>query len=387
MAISRARASRERPGIGDDTGLEPPDGLPSPRPLADRALVRAGVLAWSIAGLVVVGAGVLFLLSKLSVVVVPLVLAVFPAAVLVLPATALKQRGVPPAAAALLVEVAALGLLTALFMTLAPAVASQLAGLATELEEGYTEVRRFLAVGPLGLETLPFDQVVERFRAQAVANSSNVTSRLLEAGIVVVEGFAGLALGLFALFFYLKDGGRIAGWIRDLFPARLRQDVHDIGDRIWFTIGAYIRGLLIIGLVDALAIGTGLLALRVPLALPLAVLVFFGALFPIVGAFLAGTVAVLVALATNGIGAAVAVLVLIVVVQQVEGHVLTPVLLGRATEMHPLGVITALGAGALLMGVLGAFLAVPVVASVARALAFLRNRRDEARAGVQSAGG
>jgi putative heme transporter len=377
MAISRARAARERAGIGEDLDPEPAAEPRPSRPLTERPLVRAGVLAWSVAGLALIAAGVLFLLSRMTVVIVPLVLAVFPAAVLVLPTTALKRRGVPPALAALLVLVGAIGVLSALFATLAPSVAGQLAGLATELEEGYTEVRRFLAFGPLGIETLPFDQVVESFRAQAVENSSNVTSRLLEAGILVVEGFAGLALGLFALFFYLKDGGRIAAWIRDLFPARLRADVHGIGDRVWFTIGAYIRGLLIIGLVDAIAIGTGLLALRIPLALPLAVLVFFGALFPIIGAFTAGTVAVLVALATNGIGAAVAVLVLIVVVQQVEGHVLTPVLLGRATEMHPLAVITALGAGAVLMGVLGAFLAVPVAASIARALAFLRTRRGE----------
>ena len=104
-------------------------------------------------------------------------------------------------------------------------------------------------------------------------------------------------------------------------------------------------------------------------------LVFFGALFPIVGAFLAGTVAVLVALATNGIGAAVAVLVLIVVVQQLEGHILTPILLGRATELHPLAIIVALGAGAVLLGILGAFLSVPIAASIARAVRYLRTRR------------
>nr|MBA2730123.1 AI-2E family transporter [Euzebyaceae bacterium] len=122
-------------------------------------------------------------------------------------------------------------------------------------------------------------------------------------------------------------------------------------------------------------IGIGLVVLRVPLALPLAVLVFFGALFPIVGAFLAGTVAVLVALATNGLPAALAVLVLILVVQQVEGHLLTPILLGRATALHPLAVIAALTAGGILLGVLGAFLSVPLTASAARAIGYLREER------------
>ena len=376
MAISRERTAREP--VGDDLPGVAQDDRPRPRPpLTERPLVRAGVMAWAVAGLVVVGAGILFLLSKLTVVLVPLVLAVFPAAVLVPPTAWLRRRGVPSALAAGLVLLAAIGLVVGLFATLAPAVAGQLGGLASELEAGYTEVRGYLARPPFNVRTLPFDQVVERFTQQATEDGANLTGRLIATGIVLVEGVAGLAFGLFALFFYLKDGGRIAAWIRDQFPRRLRADVQGIGDRVWFTIGAYIRGLLIIGLVDAIAIGTGLLALRVPLALPLSVLVFFGALFPIIGAFLAGTVAVLVALATNGIGAAVAVLLLIVIVQQIEGHVLTPVLLGRATEMHPLAVITALGAGGVLMGVLGAFLAVPVAASVARALAYLRTRGRE----------
>ena len=382
MAISRERAIQAPEPSAGPGELPGVDRRRPRQPLTERPIVRAGVVSWSVAGLVVVGVGVLFLLSRLSVVIVPLILAAFPAAVLVMPTAALKRRGVPPGIAALLVLVAAVAVLTGLFATLAPAVGSQLGGLAAELEEGYAEVRSYLAAGPLDVQALPFnlEQALQRFREQATQDGTNLTGRLLEAGIVVVEGFAGLAFGLFALFFYLKDGGRIAGWVRDLFPARMRGDVEGIGNQVWSTIGAYIRGLLIIGLVDAVAIGIGLLALRIPLALPLAVLVFFGALFPIVGAFLAGTVAVLVALATNGIGAAVAVLVLIVVVQQVEGHVLTPVLLGRATAMHPLAVITALGAGAVLMGVLGAFLAVPIAASVARALAYLRKRRTDSLA-------
>jgi predicted PurR-regulated permease PerM len=379
MAMSRERASRERVEGAEEQGPVPaPERVPVRRPLFDRPLVRAGVVAWSVTGVLIIAAGLVFVMSRLSVVIVPLILAVFPAAVLVPPMAALKRRGVPPTLAALLVMVAALGLLGALLGTLAPAVADQLGGLAEQLEAGYAEVRQYLASGPLGIETLPLDQVLEQVRAQAEAGPG-LGGRVLEAGIVVVEGVAGVALGLFALFFYLKDGERIAGWIRDLFPARVREDVQGIGNRVWFTIGAYIRGLLVIGLVDGLTIGIGLLALRVPLALPLAVLVFFGALFPIIGAFLAGTVAVLVALATNGLGAALAVLVLIVVVQQVEGHVLTPILLGRATEMHPLGVIVALGAGGVLMGVLGAFLAVPVAASIVRSLAHLRRRRTEAQ--------
>lgn len=304
----------------------------------------------------------------------PLVIALFPAAVLVPPAQRLKRRGLPDSAAALLVLVGAIALFVLLFRLLTPSVASELEGLGESLDAGYRQVRRILLSGPLGLDPVPLDDVVAGLQERFAESSGELGPRILEAGIVLVEGIAGLVLGLFALFFYLKDGSKIAAWMRDLFPRRARADVQACGDRVWFTIGAYIRGLLAIGLVDAVLIGVGLALLRVPLSLPLAVLVFFGALFPIVGAFLAGTVAVLVALATNGPGAAVAVLLLIVAVQQLEGHILAPILLGRATELHPLAVIAALTAGAVLGGVLGAFLSVPIASSGARVVGYLRER-------------
>jgi len=343
--------------------------------LSHHPLVRGGTYAWAILGVLLLSVTVLFAIGRLTVVVVPLVLALFPAAVLAPPTQLLKRRGLPDAVAALVILLAALGLLAGLSTLLTPQVASQLEDLSEQLETGYRQARQFLESGPLGLDPVPVDDMIANARDRLAAEGGEVGSRVLEAGIVVLEGFTGLILGLFALFFYLKDGEKIAGWLRSLFPRRARADVRQIGDRVWFTIGAYIRGLLVIGLVDATAIGIGLVVLRVPLALPLAVLVFFGALFPIVGAFLAGTVAVLVALATNGLPAALAVLVLILVVQQVEGHLLTPILLGRATALHPLAVIAALTAGGILLGVLGAFLSVPLTASAARAIGYLREER------------
>ena len=360
---------------GGEETLAVPVNTPAVRPpLTQRQFVRFGVYSWAAVGIGLIVAATLLLLRELTVVVVPLVLALFPAAVLMPPVEALRRRRVPDALAAALTLVVALGLLVALFTVLAPQVADELEGLAESVEAGYFRLRRYIESGPLGLPGLPVDDVFESLRERLSTEGTEVTARVLEAGVVLVEGVAGLLFGVLALFFYLKDGPRIAGWVRDLFPRRLRDDVQAIGNRAWFTIGAYIRGVLIIGLVDAVAIGIGLLVLQVPLALPLAVLVFFGALFPIVGAFTAGTVAVLVALATNGPAAALAVLILILVVQQVEGHILTPVLLSRATALHPLAVIAALAAGGVLAGILGAFLAVPIAASMARAIAYVRMR-------------
>ncbi|MBA2530346.1 MAG: AI-2E family transporter [Euzebyales bacterium] len=369
-------AATPEPSQGPQPGEAAPDA--GRRHRSDRhPVVRLGSFAWALVGVLALSVAVAFVVGQLSIVCIPLVLALFPAAVLAPPATALKRRGFPDAAAALVTLLGFIALMALVFRLLTPSVAGQLEDLSASLEEGYAQARRFLESGPLGLDPVPVDDVIENARDRLASEGQELGTRALEAGIVVLEGFTGLVLGLFALFFYLKDGPKIAAWVRDLFPRRFRGDAHEIGDRVWFTIGAYIRGLLVIGLVDATAIGVGLVLLRVPLALPLAVLVFFGALFPIVGAFLAGTVAVLVALATQGLPTAVAVLVLIVVVQQVEGHILAPVLLGRATELHPLAVISALTAGAILLGVLGAFLSVPVAASAARAVGYLRDRTPD----------
>jgi predicted PurR-regulated permease PerM len=147
---------------------------------------------------------------------------------------------------------------------------------------------------------------------------------------------------------------------------------HQIADRIWWTVGAYFRGQLIIAFVDAVVIGLGLVALRVPLALPLALLTFVGGLFPIVGAFVSGLIAVLVALAERGAGVALLVLALILTIQQLEGHILQPMIMSRVTHLHPLLVLVALTVGGTTLGILGAFLAVPVAASVARVIEYLR---------------
>ena len=369
---------------------DPPPGpilSPDKPPLGTRPFVRAGVYSWAAIGIIILLFAALTVLGRLTVVIVPLVIALFPAAVLVPPTQALKDRGVPDAAAAALTMVITFSLLGILIRSLAPQVGGELEGLTESLESGVRQVRRFIANGPLFLPPLPVDALFDRLqdRFSFEGGAGDITSTIVEATTVVLEGVTGVLFGLFALFFYLKDGPRIARWLRDLFPHRVRPHVQAIGQRGWYTIGAYIRGTVIIGTVDAVAIGIRLLILRIPLALPLAVLVFFGAQFPIVGALTAGGVAVLVALATNGPAAAFAVLILIVAVQQVEGHILTPILLGRATEMHPLAVIAALTAGAVLLGILGAFLAVPVTASIARAVSYLRERARSEPAEVEPA--
>lgn len=348
--------------------------------LLRRPMIRSGMYAWAFLGLV----GALFVLAKvagaLSIVVVPSILALFPAAVLAPLVGRLTRRGVPAALAATIVLLATLGLFVGLGFAVAPQVAEQFDGLRAEAREGLARVETFLASGPFGLDPIRMEDITARARDYFERSEGGIGTGVLGAVSAVTQTAAALVFGIFALFMYLKDGPKMARWLRSLFPLRMQDDAEQVGVRAWQTIGAYVRGQVFIAFVDAVLIGIGIFVLGVPLALPLAVLVFFGGLFPIVGAVLAGVVAVLVALGTKGLVTALILLAVIVGVQQVEGNLLAPVVLGKATELHPLATLAALTAGAVLLGVLGAFLAIPVAASLTRAGSYLRQRRRERQA-------
>lgn len=339
------------------------------RRLTDNPVVRWGVVAWAVLGLVAGLVLAALLVAELRLVVVPLALALFPAALLAPLSERLRQR-MPDAVASLVVVVGFLVGLVGLLGVLGWLIAGELTSVVDTLEESYTDVREWTD-DTVNLELPSLDEALDRAREWA-EGEDGLGQRAGSAAATGLEVASSLLFGIVALFFYLKDGDRIAAWLRDLFPAGARSDVDAIGRRVWYTLGAYFRGQLVVAGADAVFIGLGLLLLGVPLAPPLTILVFIGGLFPIVGAFTAGAVAVLIALADGGIGLALAVLVLNVVVQQVEGNVLEPLVVGRATQLHPLAIIVALTAGAVTLGILGAFLAVPVAASVARAVGYLR---------------
>jgi putative heme transporter len=363
-------AIRESPAAA---GSVQPQPIPLLPPLSSHRLVRSGAYAWALVGILVLAAAVTVVMGHLKVVVVPLVLALFPAAMLTPFTRRLISWGVPRWLAALVALLLTVGLVTAVIMALAPQVQRELGDVGASLRQGYTRVKDFLAGGPFGLNPIELDQVTAQIQRQ-IGQTQGLSQTALRFAGTVLEGVTGFLFFLFALFFYLKDGAKIAGWLHELFPRSAQGDAEHIGGLVWHTIGRYIRGQVLIAFSDAVLIGIGLVILHVPLALPLTVFIFFGALFPIVGAIVAGTVAVLVALATVGLGKALLVLVLILIAFQVEGHLLSPIVLGRIIRLHPLAVIAALTAGGVLLGVLGAFLAVPVTSSVFRAVSYLRNR-------------
>ncbi|MGY2127074.1 AI-2E family transporter [Blastococcus sp. SYSU DS0617] len=351
----------------------------------DATLLRAGRRAWAALGLVGVVALVYLLLREVSTIATPLAVALFPAAVLWPPAAWLKRRGLPGALASLLLILAMFGLIGLALWFVVPQFLDQLPEVGDSIERALADLEDALADAPV---SLPFDigdgglaavaeQAVDAFGGGAestVGQGMDLVARVTDLG-------TSLLIFLVALFFYLRDGDRIWAGVTSLLPRPTRRHVRRVSGQVGWTLGAYFRAQMVVALVDAVGIGIGLVLLDVPLALPLALLVFFGGFFPIVGAFASGLVAVLVALADQGLGTALLVLGLVVLVQQAEGNLLEPLILSPVLRMHPFAIILAVSAGAVTYGVLGAFLAVPVAASAARVVDYVRGRRPAAGPG------
>jgi putative heme transporter len=328
-------------------------------------LVQAGVVAWAAIGIVGVVVLVGVVTSRLSLIVVPLILALFPATLLEPVAARLKARGTPDSVAALAAMLLALLVVGGVIGAMVPLVAADFPDLVESASSGVEEVETLLRDDPLGVG---IDGPSDLFQAvrDGLGEVGEYVDQAVSAGAAAFRMLAGLLLLFVILFFYLKDGRKLVDGLLAAVPARHRARWNAAADVAWETLGQYFRGQLVVALADAVFIGIGLLLLGVPLAVPLAVLIFFGALFPLIGAVLTGALAVLVALADGGLVDGLLVLGLIVAVQQLEGNVLQPYIQSRAIQLHPLVVLLSVTAGSLVLGVLGAFIAVPAVAVVGR---------------------
>jgi putative heme transporter len=348
-----------------------------PRPRSRGRLPRlraAGQVAWAFVGIALALAVLVLVTRELRLLVVPFVLALFAAAVLQPIYEQLRQWRFPPAAASLTAILALLGGVGGLVAVLVPLVADEWADLAAALVDGVRAIDQFLQDRPFGLHLGGLGDVLQRAFDQAMENGA-MGEAMSTAGSVVMFG-AGLVL-VFVATFYLKDGDRFRASLLMALPARYQDDAQEMASRGWATLGQYLRGQLIVAVFDAVLIGLGLVLLGVPMAIPLAAIVLVGGLFPIIGAIVSGALAVLVALAHGGLGLGLAVLAVVVGVQQLESNVLQPYVQGRIVRLHPFAVIASVAGGAVLLGVLGAFLAVPAVATTARCVEYLRNERPE----------
>ena len=364
----------------DEPETRPERAAPGADAAVPRQLRLAAGIAWRF--LVVVAAiGVVALaLAHLRVVILPVVFALFTAAVLAPPTAWLRRSGAPRSLAAVAVIVASIVVVAAIVTFLVPRVAADIGKVGDGVEEGITTVSDWLLEGPLELSRTELEEYRDDALAEARDRADDIAGGVLGGAYLVIEIVAGLVLALFLLFFFLRDGDRMWPWVVRLFPFEARAQVDEVGQITWRTLGGYLRGVSLVALMDAVFIGIALWVIGVPLVLPLALLTFIGGFFPVIGAFAAGTAAALVALVANGPLDALLVVAATFVVQQVEGNLLQPIIVGRAVRIHPVAVILAVASGAVIWGVAGAIIAVPLVAVAARAASYLRSGDSAASA-------
>ena len=347
----------------DDRTLEPGAIRPVEVPYALRAGAEWG---WR---LIVVGVVVYALMRGLAmfqVVVVPVLISLLFVALvrpIYLALASLPVRGRPPRSlSALLTILLSLLVVSALISLISQQIATGFPSLQKDATQGLDELQDWLRTGPLHISGDQLNDWIDRARASAQDNSDTLVSGALTITSTAGHVLTGFFIVLFSSYFFLSGGERIWAWLVRLFPRESRARVDGAGERAWATITSFVRATLLVAFVDGAGVGIGAAILGVPLAIPLGVLVFLGAFVPIAGALVSGGVAVLVAFVSGGPVEALLMMLVVIVVQQVEAHLLQPFLLGRAVAVHPLAVILAIAMGVLLAGIVGALFAVPFVA-------------------------
>jgi predicted PurR-regulated permease PerM len=344
----------------DPSTPQPISGRLTVDPIADRAPWRLwadglgvfAIRALQIMIVVAIAAATIIGIQQITVVTIPLVLALIFAAAFAPVMSWLRRRGVPSLVATLLSLLAISLILGALSWLIVWAVRDQWGDLYAQAEEGFQDL---LAWG----RTLPFDIDHDQIDAWVAQLTDFVTSAQFGSGAIagvsaVATFITGLVLMITMLFFFLKDGPQMWAFLLRPFRGAQYERAVRIGDKTITTLGSYVRGTATVAAVDALGILIGLLILQVPLAIPLAVLVFLLAFIPIVGATLAGILAALVALVANGWVVALVVVGVVVLVNQLEGNFLQPVLMGRSMKLHAFVILVALTVGTVLSGIVGA---------------------------------
>lgn len=326
----------------------------------------AAAWAWRFLVIVAAGAVIAWTVGYLSVIVLPIVVALLVTALAVPAVDLLVRLRVPRGLAALLVVVGGLATVGGLLTFVGQQVANGATDLAEQTVAGLGQIRTWLEDGPLNASDSQVDRWINDAQRLITDQTSDgqVVSRITEVGTTLTHVVAGFFIVLFATYFFMADGQRIWSWLVRLAPRAARPRVDSSGRVAWISLTQFVRATVIVALVDAIGIATWAWFLGVPFVAAIGVLVFLGAFVPMIGATVAGVVAVLVALVAQGPVAALLMLVGVIVVQQVEGHVLQPFLMGRWVSVHPLAVILAIAAGVIVAGIAGALVAVPLAAAV-----------------------
>lgn len=311
-------------------------------------------------------------ISAVQLVVLAFVAALLVTALLQPTVARLKRLGLPRGLATAVTAIAGFVVMGLVGWFVVWQVMDNLDDLSDRVRDGIEELKRWLLDSPFHVTEQQINDIAKNLSDTIGTNTEEITSAGLQGVTVMVEILTGMLLAMFSTLFLLYDGKRIWQWVLKLVPAQAREGVAGAGPRAWRTLTAYVRGTVLVALIDAIFIGLGIYFLDVPMAVPLAVFIFLFAFIPLVGAVVSGALAVVVALVTQGVFTALMVLIVVLAVQQIEGHVLQPFILGRAVRVHPLAVVLAVAAGGLTAGIGGAVVAVPLVAVTNTVVGYLR---------------
>lgn len=386
--LEAAKAERDAMAVLEEL---PPDPLPEPEPQVSHATTTsrddaevphglrvAAAWSWRLLILIAAVAVLLWLVGRLKTVLIPLSIALLLSALLAPVMGVLRRRvKLPPSLAAFVVLVMGLAAVAGVLTLVVTEFVAGFPALSDKASIGVQQIQTWLTTGPLHLSGRQLDGVFAAATTWLNDNRGTLTDSALSTATATVEFLALTLLVLFVTFFFMRDGKRIWHFVTGILPAPARDPVRRAGEAAWRTLVAYVRATVLVAFIDALGIGLLLLILHVDFWFPLATLVFLGAFVPIVGATVSGAVAVLVALVDEGPITALVVLIGVIAVQQLEGHVLQPLIMGRAVSVHPLAVIVAIATGVVLAGIIGALVAVPLVAVLNTGIRHLVQHRRE----------
>lgn len=363
-------------------GADNSTNRPSVRSLLTDRLGWLGVRSGQILLMIALASAVVFALVQLKLVVIPVLIALILAAAISPVVNWLRKHNVSSILATWITLIAGVLVFGGIVTLIALAVRNQWDSLSKAASDGINQLQDFLAHGPI-----PIDQHQIDSARKAIVDF--VTSKQFGTGAITgvsaaAQVVTGAVLTIVILFFFLKDGDRIWAFFLRPFTGERLERGRRVGHTTVKALGGYVRGTAIVALVDGVFVGIGLAIVQVPLALPLAVIVFLTAFIPLIGATLAGVLAALVALVTNGPVGAVVVVLIVIAVNQLEGNLLQPIVMARSLKLHPLVILLALTAGTILGGVIGAVLAVPIAAA-AWAIMKVWNKPPDAVSGEQAA--
>lgn len=340
---------------------------PATRPDAQEAVpyglrIAAGV-AWRVIVLAILAWGLGHVLAATRTVGIPVAVGLLLTALTMPVMVLLNHRlGLGRHLASAITTLGGLTLVIGLLALAGNQLVSGFADLRGQISEGIAQIQDWLANGPFELGSEQINQAITSAQQWVSANSSTLTSGAVSAGTTASEFLVGTIIALIVMFFFLAEGDSMWSWFVRLLPKDIQEPVHQGFRRGWVSLGSYVKTQMLVAFIDAFFISLGALIIGLPLVIPLALIIFFASAVPIVGAVVSGALAVVLALVVKGPVYALIMLGIVLAVQQIESHLLQPLLMGKAVSLHPLAVLLGVAVFSFLFGIVGALFAVPVMA-------------------------